>query len=171
MVIILTALSAIGPSELPAQSQLTNQPPPLVSWWHRSFDVLSWRETLAVVKSPRAICWQVRRHVTYHEENGDQWSRGQTIWNRGYGDCDDFATCVEELCEAKGFTCWIALVFPVESHSNGHCVVMGIWNGQMWMASNGKYYEVSSLAEALKKLEGIRGFEGHRLEFVPFSLL
>jgi hypothetical protein len=144
---------------------------PLMSWYHSAFRPLSWEEVHQAAESPRAICWQVRRHLVYREEMGEQWFSGRTVWERGYGDCDDFASCVADLCEDKGYPCWITAVFPVGSRDHGHCVTMGLWRGKLWISSNGAYDEVASLDDALKRLAVILGRRGQKLEFVPLSLM
>jgi hypothetical protein len=166
---LVLALVVAFPRAILAQSLPPEAAGPRISWWHRTFSSLTWEEAVSVSDSPRDICWQVRRHVSYRDEAGDQWFGGRTIWNRGYGDCEDFAACVADLCEARELICWTTIVQPIGGHSTGHCVVMGLWKGQMWMASNGAYYEVSSLDDALTKLRGVRGWQRKQLEFLPWS--
>ncbi len=169
LLLVLMVLGSI-PSALLAQSNTLSSQSSSVSWWKQVFCTLSWDETILSAESPRTLCWQVKRHVSYRAEAGDQWFSGRTIWNRGYGDCKAFASCVEDLCEAKGYICWTAGVYPVGSRSAGHNVVMGLWNGRMWMASNGDYYDVVSLDDALNKVSNtIQELQGGKLEFVPLS--
>jgi len=171
MMLMMTALAGLPSTEVFAESLVVKEPSALKSWWRRSFRSLTWDETIATVTSPRSVCWQVRRHVTYRAEAGDQWFDGKTVWDRGYGDCEDFASCIADICDARGFTCWIAAVRTVGTHTHGHCLVMGLWRGQMWLASNGSYYEVSSLEDALKRVAVLLGQSRESFEFVPLSLL
>jgi transglutaminase-like putative cysteine protease len=98
------------------------------------------------------------------------WEDGRETWDRGYGDCKAFAWCVADLCEAKGIECWVSVVRPIGEH-NGHAVTMGVWEGKLWMSSNGIYGVYESLDEALKALSTIKGFNRKTLEFIPLSLM
>ena len=168
--VVVTLLMVLS-LDLFAQVYPTRQQDHAVSWWHRSFGSLSWEDMIEIVQSPRDVCWQVRRHVLYREENSGPWfSSGRTVWELGHGDCKDFSSCVADICMTKGYICWITSVYPVGFHDSGHCIVIGIWHGRMWMSSNGAYYEVTSLDDVLKKLSDIRGWKGRPLEFVPLNL-
>jgi hypothetical protein len=141
-----------------------------VGWFARTFGNLSWDSAVAATTSPASISWQVRRHVTYQLTEAESFENGRETWYRGYGDCKAFAFCVAELCEAKDIVCWVSVVRPV-GELRGHAVTMGVWQGKLWMSSNGIYGEFKSLDEALKALTNVKGFSGKSLEFIPLSLM
>jgi hypothetical protein len=141
-----------------------------VGWFDRTFGNLSWESAIAGTTSPKSISWQVRRHVTYQIPQAESFKNGQTTWERGYGDCKAFAYCVAALCEAKGIACWVSVVRPI-GEPLGHAVTMGVWQGKLWMSSNGIYGEFKSMDEALQALANVNGFKGKPLEFIPFSLM
>jgi hypothetical protein len=137
-------------------------------WFTRTFGSLSWESAIAVTKSPADISWQVRRHVRYSGGMVLDWEDGRETWDRGYGDCKAFAWCVADLCEAKNIVCWVSLVRPIGEH-NGHAVTMGVWEGKLWMSSNGVYGVYESLDHALLALTNLEGFKKKSLEFISFS--
>ncbi|MEI6169140.1 MAG: hypothetical protein WCS52_18315 [bacterium] len=141
-----------------------------VGWFARTFGNLSWESAVIATTSPSDISWQVRRHVTYRATPVLTWEDGRETWDRGYGDCKAFAYCVADLCEAKGIVCWVSVVRPIGEHY-GHAVTMGVWEGKIWMSSNGLYGEFKSLDETLKALSTIKGFNHKSLEFIPLSLM
>jgi hypothetical protein len=141
-----------------------------VGWFARTFGNLSWDSAVAATTSPASISWQVRRHVTYATTEEEAFNNGRETWERGSGDCKAFAFCVADLCEAKDIVCWIAGVRPI-GERRGHVVTMGVWQGKMWMSSNGIYGEFKSLEDALKSLASVKGFSGKSLEFIPLSLM
>jgi hypothetical protein len=141
-----------------------------VGWFVSTFCNLSWESAVRATTSPADISWQVRRHVTYQLTESEPFENGRETWDRGYGDCKAFAFCVAELCEAKDIVCWVSVVRPTGELS-GHAVTMGVWQGKLWMSSNGIYGEFKSLNEALKSLANVKGFSGKSLEFIPLSLM
>jgi hypothetical protein len=141
-----------------------------VGWFGRTFGNLSWDSAVAATTSPASISWQVRRHVTYQLTESEPFENGRETWDRGYGDCKAFAVCVADLCEVKDIVCWVSVVRPV-GERRGHAVTMGVWQGKLWMSSNGIYGEFKSLDEALKALTNVKGFSGKSLEFIPLSLM
>jgi hypothetical protein len=141
-----------------------------VGWFASNFSNLSWDSAVKASSSPSDISWQVRRHVTYRITPTLLWGNGRVTWERGYGDCKAFAYCVADLCEAKGIVCWVSFVRPI-GENLGHAVAMGVWQGKLWMSSNGIYGEFKSLDEALKALSNIKEFKHKSLEFIPLSLM
>jgi hypothetical protein len=141
-----------------------------VGWFDRTFGNLSWDSAVSATTSPASISWQVRRHVTYQLTETESFENGRETWARGYGDCKAFAFCVAELCEAKDIVCWVSVVRPV-GELRGHAVTMGVWQGKLWMSSNGIYGEFKSPDEVLKALTNVKGFSGKSLEFIPLSLM
>jgi hypothetical protein len=141
-----------------------------VGWFVRTFGNISWESAVIATTSPADISWQVRRHVTYRTMVVWDWEDGHKTWDRGYGDCKAFAYCVADLCEAKGIVCWVSVVRPIGEHL-GHAVTMGVWEGKLWMSSNGVYGVYESLDHALLALANLKGFKGKSLEFIPLSLM
>jgi hypothetical protein len=141
-----------------------------IGWFARTFGNLSWESAVAATTSPASISWQVRRHVTYETIGGESFNNGRETWERRFGDCKAFAFCVADLCEAKDIVCWISVVRP-KGELHGHAVTMGVWQGKLWMSSNGIYGEFKSLEAALQSLASVKGFSGKSLEFIPLSLM
>jgi hypothetical protein len=139
-----------------------------VGWFVSTFGNLSWESAVRATTSPADISWQVRRHVTYRTTPVLTWEDGRETWDRGYGDCKAFAWCVADLCEAKNIVCWVSVVRPIGEH-NGHAVTMGVWEGKLWMSSNGIYGVYESPEHALLALANLKGFEGKSLEYISFS--
>lgn len=131
---------------------------------HRLFSKLTWDEVVAIAKDPRQICSRIRNNVTYREEMGEQWQTGKTTWEKGKGDCEDFAEAVVELCKEKGFDAEVYVVFPKGSWE-AHAVAVGTFEGQMWLSSNGGYQEVASFAEAQRKVATDMGWRKKQLVF------
>ncbi len=138
------------------------------SWFHRTFSTLSWADTITSATSPRDLCWQVRRHVSYCKKPEFQWYDGWLTWSRGTGDCKAMAFCVKELCDEKGFVSWIYVIPPQGRHL-GHAITMGLWQGKLWMSSNGQYYAVKSEQDALRQCGYLLGREQDTLEFLHLS--
>lgn len=96
---------------------------------------------------PQAICEAVRARVRYTPDEADHWQTGAETWNRKAGDCEDFAATVRELCLVRGFDAQM-FIFQSKASNEAHAVVIGKWNGTLWMSSNGDYRVVGSVAEA-----------------------
>lgn len=116
-------------------------------WIRRTFGTLTWEEAQTVYKTPQDISAAVRQHVAYREDMGDEWASGKETWDRGFGDCEDFAACVADLCKAAGIVATIQ-VFSPKGSFEGHAVAMGSWNGRLWISSNGWYETVKSMDDA-----------------------
>lgn len=144
--------------------------PKSIGWFARTFTHLSWESAVAATTSPASISWQVRRHVMYRITRNESFENGRETWERGSGDCKAFAYCVADLCETKDIPCWVAFVRPIGERP-GHAVTMGLWQGKLWMSSNGIYGEFKSLEAALQSLACVKGFRGKSLEFIPLSLM
>jgi predicted transglutaminase-like cysteine proteinase len=130
---------------------------PRESWFHRMFHKPTWSEVLEQCKSPRDVCNVVGRFIGYRTEEIDYWQSADETWQRGRGDCEDFAICIETLCHKLGFSATINLYFPSGLRGDGHAVAVGTWNGKMWMSSNGSYEEVSSIAEVKETVAQMYG--------------
>ena len=120
---------------------------------------LKWAEVSTVVRSPKDICRRVRSHVRYEDDLGDQWESGQGTWDRGYGDCEDFAACVVDLCKATGAEAWIQVFFPANGFE-AHAVAMGPLKDGFWISSNGSYETVRSMEDAKQVVAGEVGWRG-----------
>jgi len=118
-----------------------------VGWFRRTFCTLTWDEIQTVVRTPRSICSAVRHHVRPAEDMGDTWSTGKETWERGSGDCEDYAACVVDLCKAAGIEANIKVFYPKDSWE-GHAVVVGSLDGRLWISSNGWYQTVKSMDDA-----------------------
>lgn len=116
-------------------------------WFRRNFGELRWGEIKTVAKTPRAICNAVRRRVRYTEDLGDNWATGKEAWEKKQGDCEDFAVCVFDLCRTNGIEVEIQ-VFAPKGSWEAHAVVVGSWNGKLWISSNGWYVTINSMDEA-----------------------
>lgn len=116
-------------------------------WVRRTFGTLTWQEVQTVCKTSQDVCAAVRHHVIYKEDMGDEWTSGEETWDRGFGDCEDFAACVADLCKAIGIEATLQ-VFSPEGSFEGHVVAMGSWNGRLWISSNGWYETVKSTDDA-----------------------
>ena len=111
------------------------------------FSGLTFEDATRLVKSPKEVCMRVRRSIRYREDLGDTWATGKEAWERAFGDCEDFAACVVDMCRAVGMEAKIEVFYPKGSFE-AHAVAMGTWQGKMWMSSNGYYRHVASMGEA-----------------------
>jgi predicted transglutaminase-like cysteine proteinase len=136
---------------------------PRQSWFHRVFHKPTWSEVLEQCESPRDVCNVVSRFVGYRTEEIDRWASADETWQRGRGDCEDFAICIEALCRELGFSATVNLYFPSGLRGDGHAVAVGIWNGRMWMSSNGSYREVGSIDEVKETVAQMYGCSGDEL--------
>ena len=118
------------------------------SWFKRMFCKPEWEQILVECDTPKEICKMINKHIGYREEQRDSWSAAHDTWERGKGDCEDFAICVQELCQESGFDANIHLYYSMKNFTQGHAVVVGVNNGQLWLSSNGSYTELDSMDEA-----------------------
>ena len=108
---------------------------------------VSWKEAFQTCQTPRDICNVVSRNLTSKETPSRNWSPAEKIWSRGEADCKDYATCVVNACKEKGLNASIVLYYP-PNLKLGHAVVIGTYQGKMWMSSNGEYSNVQNLTAA-----------------------
>lgn len=136
-------------------------------WFKRNFGSLSWDEVVSVVQSPRDASFQVKMHVRYRATDG--WSTGKDAWTRGYGDCKDFAACVKDLCARKGFKSIIYVFHKTtgKDRFQGHAVVIGKWNDEIWISSNGYWYSAKSFHEAKKQVVAGLGWKAEDTIVTP----
>ena len=104
-----------------------------VGWWKRTFGTLSWEDVQSVALTPEAIAESVYCHVKYRAESVDVWDDGRKTWERGFGDCEDIAACIVDLCRRKGIDAWIQ-VFRSAGSLQGRAVAMGRIDGKFWIA-------------------------------------
>jgi predicted transglutaminase-like cysteine proteinase len=112
------------------------QAPSEVGWWRKTFGHLTWDEVVQTANTPEDIVKAVTRHIQYKADIGDQLTGGKETWKNGYGDCEDMAACIAELCREKGWDAEIEIFSSSES-AVGHAVAMGRWKNKIWLASNG----------------------------------
>jgi len=108
----------------------------------------SWEKAVASVDSPKRAAKLVRQNIRFREDLGDEWADGRTTWNRGFGDCEDFAAAVTELCKDAGVAADASIqVFSVEGFER-HAVAVGTWKGRIWISSNGWFEYADSMDHA-----------------------
>jgi hypothetical protein len=95
--------------------------------------------------SPRQICKKVYWGVRYKQESVNKWQRPQETWEKGRGDCEDFALLIKELCAINGIQANISVFFP--KTGIGHAIVHGKFGDIFWFSSSGSYSEIKSEAE------------------------
>lgn len=97
----------------------------------------------------------VKRHIKYKSEKNDSWTPPEETLKRGYGDCEDFALVVKDLCQKNGYICKIFVAFQKGLDGRtGHvyCLVENVGNPQSyWLTSNGDYYKsIGSILDGQK---------------------
>jgi len=116
----------------------------------RLFGTLSWNETLSVTETPRDAVSAVIRHIKYRPDIGDQLTPAEEAWDQGFGDCEDIAHAIVEICRAKGFEAWVEVFYSSESFT-AHAVAMGRIDGQLWFADR-SLVKVDDMDEARKEI-------------------
>lgn len=124
-------------------------------WFKRCFSKPTWEQAVAECKTPREACRMIQRHITFVDESDDQWSSSSQTWERGGGDCEDMAICIQTLCRELGFATTLDLYYSTKPVTAGHAVLVGKWNGKLWVSSNGSYEEVSSMDEVARLVSTI----------------
>jgi len=163
--IMLSAVSSVLAGEIAQREEKRVS----VSWFRQVFAKLSWEETISVVKTPRQICAAVRRRVEYREDLGDEWAGGKETWDREYGDCEDIAASVVDLCRARGLDARILIFFP-ENAAEGHAAAVGVIGNKIWISSNGWYDTADSLDEAKRKIAREMRWKWGRRKLVASTL-
>lgn len=147
--IIAATLVALGTLTADAATMnlgVKTRPETKPHWFKNWCQRLTWEEIVKVVQSPNDICYRVRGYVKYRRDRMDEWATGEETVKRGYGDCEDFAAAVRDLCAAKGFD---ANIYVFSGNGTGaHAATVGTWKGRMWMSSNGSWEAVDSLDDA-----------------------
>lgn len=119
-------------------------------FFKRLFGTLSWSETLSVTESPRDAVSAVMRRIKYRPDIGDQLTSPEESWKNGYGDCEDIAHAIVELCREKGFEAWVEVFYSSESFT-AHAVAMGRIDGSLWVADR-IMLKVDDMGEARKEI-------------------
>jgi len=117
----------------------------------RIFKTLTWDQIIQKVHTPIEICSAVKHHVKYHKDVIDEWASGEETWNKKYGDCEDIAVTISELCTIKNIQTEIFIIYP-ENDLEGHAIVVGRWKSKLWFSSNGWFKYASSGAEIKRKI-------------------
>ena len=154
----------VGLLILPSLSVFADQNPAVQkSWFQRHFGRPTIQEALAQCAAPQDICRMVDRYVGAYPEDVNRWAGAEETWKRGWGDCEDFSVCVEQLCYERGYEARVYLFYPINAGDEGHAVVVGKWNDQMWMSSLGSYKPVSSMDDVRKEVAKILGCKPERM--------
>lgn len=122
-----------------------------VGFFRRTFLTLNYEEVCVVAKTPEDICARVRCHVKYRSDIYDELTKGKETWQKGYGDCEDFAGLVSEICAINGITTEVIVLYPKNSFQ-GHAITVGKTKNGLWFSSNGKYKEAKSMEDVVKKV-------------------
>jgi len=133
-----------------------------ISWFRKTFMELSFEEVIGLVETPKSVCSYVRHRVEYRSDIGDEWANGKETWDRGYGDCEDMAITVSDLCLTMGIKTKMFILYPKGSRE-GHAIVVGAWKGKLWFSSNGWFEKVSSLSEIKKEVSHEMGWKGRKV--------
>ena len=140
MLMAIMIVSGCATNDLPKPSGMT-----------QTFRTEKWDE---IVDSPAEICYYVRNRFEYSpdpiDSNGYQWMDSKLALALGKGDCEEFATIINEMCWEKKIPSSIYLFYS-KKLSVCHAVTIGTFKGKMWMAENGMYYEVLSVEDAFDK--------------------
>lgn len=135
----------------------------------RLFEAPSWKEAVAAVDSPRKAAKLVRLYVRFTEEEGDEWADGKTTWDRGYGDCEDLAAAVVRLCADAGLDAGAKINVFSDSIRGNHAVAVGKWRGRMWIASNGWFEYVDSMADAVLRVSAEMRWNAAAVKVTPLD--
>ena len=150
--ILLASLGLASGYAQDVASVTTEAPVAEKSWSKKVFGREDWASIEHAYESPREICRVVESNIRYKTEKADQWSAAGETWGRGAGDCEDFAIMIQKLCQISGFETKVHLYFPATGGREGHAVLVGEWNGKMWLSSNGSYVEVKSEQEVRQRV-------------------
>lgn len=113
-------------------------------WYKRFFCKPTWEQVVVEGDTPENICALVGKHIGYASEEVDRWTPAEQTWSKGSGDCEDFALCVLKVCEDRGYNASIHLFYSLKD-LEGHAVVIGEQDGQLWVSSNGDFEIIESI--------------------------
>ena len=111
----------------------------------------------------REICRKVSEHLEERANNLDRWACFDEVWRRGYGDCNDFAVCIEQLCHENGVKCKIYLTYPPVGEGHAFAV------GDNWMSDMGDYIEISSFSDVKKRAADILSCDPLKIWYLPLT--
>lgn len=94
----------------------------------------------------------VSRAVRYRRDEREYWQSSDKTWERGLGDCEDFAVLIQEMCHELGFPEVMIHVYFSNTTGEGHAVAVGQWEGKMWMADYSSYMDVRSLDDVRRRV-------------------
>lgn len=136
--VVLTLMACLSPAGETASSARVEPGEHRTASTH-----LTWNGVSSIVNCPRDICSQVRLHLRSMIEAPDHWASPRQIWERGYADNSDFAACVKELCDRKGFQAGVYVFYAEDGEDRfiAQVAVMGSWNGELWVSINGSWDE------------------------------
>lgn len=157
LVILMAASQAVADANTPEKPGL----------FKRLFGTLSWTETLSVTETPREAVSAVIRHIKYRPDIGDQLTPAEEAWNNGYGDCEDIAHAIVELCRAKGYEAWVEVFYSSEAFT-AHAVAMGRINGQLWVADR-TLVQVESIDKARKEIASAMRWKAKTTSSKPWN--
>ena len=150
----------------PGRETASQKYPPAVdqrSCFQRAFGRIEMDKALALSRSPKDVCEQVARHVSYRSDHEDRWVSAAETWRMARGDCEDFAIVVQHMCAELGVEASIYVFFPSGHEDAGHAVAVGQWMGRFWLSSNGSYQESDSF-------DGIRSLVAREMRRDPEEL-
>ena len=139
-----------------------------VGFFKRVFGKLSWEQVCSEVKNPRNASLLVRRNVKYREDLDDIWETGKNTWERGFGDCEDMAQSVLELCHTNNIKASIMIMVP-DTGFEAHAIVIGTTESGHWYSSNGWYGETKSIEEAVKEISKQIGWRRKTVNLISKS--
>jgi hypothetical protein len=154
----------VGLMILPSLSVFADQNPAAQkSWFQRHFVRPTIQEATSQCAAPQDVCKIVNKYVASYPESVNRWAGAEETWKRGWGDCEDFSVCVEQLCHELGYDAQVYLFYPINAGDEGHAVVVGKWNDQLWMSSLGSYKQVASMDDVRKEVARIIGCKPDRM--------
>ena len=140
-----------------------------ISWFKRAFCNLNFEEACIVYETPRKICHAVKQRISYRPDMFEEWTNGEQIWKRGYGDCEDFVIVISDICSDNKISTEMYLLYP-ENGFKGHMIIVGGKDKQLWFASNGNYYEASSFSDIKKKIIRQLRWKNKKVVMKPFDI-
>ena len=126
----------------------------VINWLKYVFRRYTWGELLKLSNSPKDICFHVRCGMQFvpDAEGFDEHETGRDAWKRGYGDCEDFAACVRDACDDKGFIASMIILQESYGDHTAHAVVLGNVDGRRWVSSNGSFAWCKNREDCFRKV-------------------
>jgi transglutaminase-like putative cysteine protease len=149
---LLAATAALAEDPLETASITERTPTKRRGWFQRLFVKPTWEEARRDCATPADVCRMVRRHVVYREDAVDRWATAEETWQRGAGDCEDFAVCVQKLCRELGIEASVQVFYALTPGRGGHAVVVGEWEGRPWLSDNGSYERLKEPADVAARV-------------------